>query len=286
MIVDPSRGSLFEVPIDTIVGFNHRILHTAPGDVEPTLASVNDADEPDQATAVVVAEDGSVLTATYADDLASGYGKIDAISALFAATSVSNDFFLTTAWTTVMESEWVLHFPTRRFYVDTLIDPQTGARFVSAEREPFPGQAGTGESCPYPIHWRGFDRSGSQRFALTWDRADAPIWVRRNPFCWQTISFGFGPQGSPPPQTPILRAPFEALYLESAQGQGRLQLGIDSEDTNSIRLRAPLEGVRFRGVPVTGFFVTLFDNDLIEGVPPASYAAGFRHHIRQETVPD
>lgn len=287
MIVEPARGSLFEVPVEALVGFNHQILHTAPGNVEPTLASVNDADNPDQATAVVVADDGRVLTATYADDLASGYGKIDAVSALFAATSISNDFFLPTSDSALyVQSEWALHFPTRRFYVDTLIDSQTGAQFVSAARAPFPGEAGSAESCPAPTQRLGLDRNGRQLFAYTVREPLTPLEVRRNVFCWQTVSFGFGLQGTPAGPTPILHTPYEFPYVQRAWGAGRLRIGVDMADANSFRLRAPIEGAHFRGVPVTGFFVTAFDNINIEGVPLANYAASFRHHIRQEVVAD
>ncbi len=281
MIVDPARGSLFELPVDALVGFNHQLLHTAPGEVEPTLASVNDPGDPDMATAVVVAGNGEVLTATYADDLDSGYGKIDAVSVLFMASSLSNDYFLTSTESVRAFSEWVLHLPTRRFYVDTAIEVGTGSQFVSAARMPFPGDAGSRESCTTQRLVTYFDRAGTGRPVPGGGGFGVPGFHLRNPFCWQTSTITIGPPvGGGANVSPILGIPNPGhMYHPDMALEGRMRYDFDGDG-----LREPLEGTRFAGIPVTGFFVTVFDNAFVEGGTLANYAASFRHRIEQSAV--
>lgn len=282
MIVDPARGSLFEVPVDALAGFSHQRLHTAPGSVEPTLASVNDVDDPDLATAVIVAGDGNVLSATYADDLDSGYGKIDAISALYAASSLSNDYFLTDTESVRAHSEWVLHSPTRRFYVDTQIEAGTGNQFVAAARAPFPGDMGSEESCFTQSTPTFVDRAGAEVSGPFGNIGTPPPgWHLQNAFCWQTstVVIGFDPDDG---DSPILGSLVGGnLFDLDMASEGRLRFDFAGDG-----LREPLEGTRFAGLPVTGFFVTVFDNAFVAGGTLANYAASFRHHIRQEAVPD
>lgn len=117
MIVNSARGSLFEVPVDAITGFNHHlVLHTPPWSFKPTLDDVHDYEDLTTATAVVIDQTGRVLTSTYEDPF---YGegrprKFNAISALFAATRISNDYFLTSTDSVRAHSEWVFHYPALR----------------------------------------------------------------------------------------------------------------------------------------------------------------------------
>lgn len=285
MIVDPARGSLFEVPVDALVGFNHQSLHTAPGAVEPTLASVNDADDPDLATAVVVAGNGEILTATYADDLDSGYGKIDAVSALFMASSLSNDYFLTRTDAVQAHSEWVFHLPTRRFYVDTAVQNGTGNQFVAGARAPFPGDAGTRASCNTGWRVTYIDRAGQRRPLSTGVFDPPPPGIHlRDPLCWQTNAFSIGPfDHELPPASPILGDAngYQLSWPPQVTDEGRILWNFLGGN-----LREPLEGTRFSGVPVTGFFVTVFDNAFVEGGTLANYATSFRHRITQSPVDD
>lgn len=75
--------------------------HTNPGDVLPSLASGDDD--------ALVPNNGNFYTLAFAEE-------IDAVSALFMAESISNDVMVNPDL--AGETDWVVTFPTRRYYVN------------------------------------------------------------------------------------------------------------------------------------------------------------------------
>ena len=118
--VSPTRGGLFGSGIILDVGlgtvqsynaealaqfneFNSTPLHTSPTDEQPTLASGSSMNS------TTFVNDDEVLTTTFPT-------SIDAVSSLFMVDHVQNEF-----WTSASigaSSEWVISFPTKRFYTD------------------------------------------------------------------------------------------------------------------------------------------------------------------------
>ncbi|MCB1577029.1 MAG: hypothetical protein KDI81_06710, partial [Xanthomonadales bacterium] len=112
--------------IDGFVSNGVDNLHGVPGDVNPSLISVGASDA--DATAYVF-NNGQLIQATYGAS-APGSRKIDAVSALFTQNNIFNEYVL--GGGAAATTDWVVTFPTKRFYVDNLIVGATAiAPFVN-----------------------------------------------------------------------------------------------------------------------------------------------------------
>jgi len=156
-IVDVEQGAFYAYNADALDGFSYKSLYTPPGDLQPTLASVNDRDNPQNATARVFA-DGEMLVATY-PGTAAGSRAVDAVSAVFAVDSVYNEFVA--APNDAIGTDWVLTFPTKHLYVDA--QPGGAIKNTSVAGAPFDelfGARYSGASCltQEPAVYNLFDR--------------------------------------------------------------------------------------------------------------------------------
>ena len=105
-IVDATNGTQLAYSPDAIDGFSVALLHTAPGSTFPTLGS---ATHPDTSSAnAIVFDNGQLINLSY------DASDIDAVSAVFMHDAIFNEY---AAYGT-FNSEWVVTFPTKRFYVD------------------------------------------------------------------------------------------------------------------------------------------------------------------------
>ncbi len=115
-IVEVAKGSLVSYNAEAIEGFYTDAaapgaLHAQPGSTDPDL---RDADNGANVTATVFANNGSaVLTETYTTLPLS---LPDPVSLVFTHDAIYNEFNTETAIGGV--SEWVITFPTKRYYVD------------------------------------------------------------------------------------------------------------------------------------------------------------------------
>lgn len=140
-IVDAANGTQLTYAPDAIDGFSVVRLHSAPGTTEPTLA---DATYPDALTAnAIVFDNGNLLNLSYDG------GDVDAVSAVFMHDAIFNEYAVATdsAGTPILASEWVVTFPTKRFYVDQLL---VGSVAVPPFTRIFP-TAGTSGKAPVDI---------------------------------------------------------------------------------------------------------------------------------------
>lgn len=147
MIVNPAAGTVLGYNADAIEGFNYTILHDEPGDTNPGLDAVNNLGDPLNATAHVF-RFGNVIDATY--DNVPQFGRVDAVTALYASPRVLNEYYLDETGDITGNSEWVITFPTKRFYVDSRPALPAGAPFVqpiNTFRAPFSEPFGPNGSC-------------------------------------------------------------------------------------------------------------------------------------------
>lgn len=262
-IVNVGEGVFYAYNADAIDGFTHVAFNTPAGDPQPNLASANDRDSPLTATSRVLAE-GELLTSTYAN-------PIDAVSSLFAADSVYNEYV--TAQDGAIGTDWVLTFPTKRFYVDPLI--------VTTVLPPFE-------------HLFGAVENGND-LALSCTTVHASVFDREDNVIGDNSNCGFiCPPGPPPPsvclETNVIRFAAASVLgselpaetsLSLSQGMLKLNLAQDGHD-----MRPATNGNVFHGLPVTGFAVTRFVNNFVPhpggGYAMANYTAAYHH--RQTTI--
>lgn len=278
MIVSPARGTVNGYNADAIEGFNYTILHQPPGDTNPGLDAVNNPGDPLNATAYVF-RFGNLITATYDDGVE--YGKVDAISALYASPRVINEYYLDANDIVTASSEWVLTFPTKRYYVDTnpALPSPPANDFVSALRDPFSDTFGPGGACE-DVSISIWDREERTTTVVGGGFSPRPPGPRPDALCWeaQVVTFGQSQNATDGNPSDILGS----TNYKNIQPPAGFQFGwAYLAFANGLTMRPSAEQVVFSGLPVTGFFATNYDNAIQDSGILANYSALFRHRTER-----
>ena len=295
----PPGGGLYgsAVPINTLFGaqqmlvataieaFSGNVLHSAPGLGQPTLASANTGPGIDTLD-VRVFVDGAPLTLTYPVPSQA----IDAVSALFMAGEINNEFI--TGDSVGGASEWIVTMPTKRFYTDV------GAGSVIAPFTSVFPATGTQGNAPELVGFNAWTRDGLLSDCSSFSTNGCII-------------------GVPPPLPPstlnavtnVMAFNQAADGLESSAILGSnwvfpvdlfdpFDSGKNHEGSFSIRfatatgatpephqLRPDLHGVRLRGLPVIGAWIASYTNTAVTPGVLANYSDAVPHTVRQERTP-
>ncbi len=269
-IVNVGEGTLFSYDARAVNGFSSVELHTEPGDELPSLASG------DQTNAFIFLDDGSLVTAAY------GFG-VEAVSAVFMHDQVMNEY--NTQASLNAQTEWVVTFPTRRFYVDPEFDFD-------------------GPGLPNPPFTQELDSVGEacENFILEfWDREEqsltpdvpssGPIVSPRPPvivpdvilfeLCFETNVIRFGEASEDPQPTEILGSTTAVTFdLPDGFENGWARLNMASYDSDLDGVFDAIRSDTFGlvGLPVTGFRVEQFVNGTLGGGSVlANYGGIFDH---------
>ncbi len=309
-IVDALNGTMLSYSAEALDAFSSVQLHADPGALMPDLSNAITDVATDSARAQVWL-DGAWVELDYP---ASTQG-IDAVSALFAAEALYNDFV--TAESAGAASEWVLTFPTKRYYADR----------------------GNYSGAPaFPPFVRRFSASGAAAETTfdVWDREGAPLepedftmgspLTPRHepmPFClglcpgfpavtpqvlhWATTVLRFNQPTPDSTGTAILGSELSIMVpagvgnpaypdevhlgihdgrlrvnLYSADGRTEYQQG---ETTDRHIMRPDRSGRRLLGLPVMGFWAASYTNAAVTPGVLANYSGTTRHRLRQALAP-
>lgn len=261
-IVDVNEGTFYAYNADAIDGFTYVTLASAPGDPQPNLASANDRCCSTKVTSHVFVN-GDSIASIYPNTSA-----IDAVSSLFVAENLYNEYGFTPDGT--IATDWVLTFPTKRFYVDPLL--------VTAASPPFEhlfgaDESGPGSSCAV-TGISIFDREEDRSFPNACGFPECPPGLPSLGSCLETNVLRFS-------ETSVLGSALatENIYPFSPKG-GFVWLSFTWHEMNSAE-----NGNVFRGLPVIGFAATRFVNNFVPhaggGYALANYTAAYHH--RQTT---
>lgn len=285
--IDAHDGTMQLIQPDAIANFTGLILNERPGQGGPTLAS-NFRGGPVMSTiAVDLFLDGIPTTLQY--EL--GPVSIEAVSALFMAESIHNEFV--TSASLGGASEWVVNFPTKRHYI-------TGAGPEFQALPPF-----------------------SHAFPITGDLGKAPVafaieaWTRDGVVlnCIPPYTYEGCIVGTPPPSQAS-----ELNYVTNVVSFNQQELGLsrslilgaeqsvpidffdifdggtlpegsmtmrfaDAQAGVGPRLSPDLNGRRLYGMPVQGFWVTSYTNTAVTPGILANYSDAMRHFVKQAATP-
>ncbi|MBS0582735.1 MAG: hypothetical protein JSS42_06485 [Proteobacteria bacterium] len=271
-------GAVVNVPLGTFEAYNADALaqfyakggtgeHSAPGVLTPNLASATSL------TAQVYAND-EPLSLTFASG-------IDAVSAVFMVETIANEYW--TGGGTAASSEWVITYPTKRFYVDPYyVGNEAKLPFENTFRVTSKG------AVSYTDLGKGLaDRDG--KFYVT----DVCFAVGACPpprllYNTQVVTFGQG-GSSGEDQLYGAKSPSRILASDlvpmnfppvSSTGTGWVKLDFHQGRTANSPLRtlAAKDGHALVGQPVTGFWVTQLINGNVDGKGVLSnYTTLFRH---------
>jgi hypothetical protein len=245
-----------DVTYDAIAldSFSALVNHTEPGSILPSLGDVSPA--------IATVFNGGVAT-DYTIQV--GRPTVDAVSMLFMHNAIANDYVIDP--TINAGTDWVVNFPTKRFYVNGV-----GAPFA-----PFSDawDTTTSMSCD-EIGFNLFDREEKTTVADL-DFSPQPA-AGVNAFCWEANVVTMS-------ESNVLQAEFanNNLPLPSGFNEGWLQIGFSGllPATDLTNGGVP---VNFNGLPVVGFSAIQFTNGNVGGLL-SNYAGNVTHKATRLVTP-
>ncbi len=287
-LVHTLDGTMYSFAGAAIDRFSSIVQHTVPGNPLPNLSSAVS----DPALAVVDAHiriGGQPYTARYPQARA-----IDAVSALFMASSIENEFNNTVSL--AARSSWVLSFPTKRFYTDdALIEGAAIAPFtrrfseseataqVPASHVIFPPDIfGSGVVSPPPrgeeVSIAARNREGKvEEFCIPCLPFSPPVVGTTPSLHWASNVLGFGERAASL-QDDLFGSRLNQ-YIETPEfgiTEGSMRISFyDPEGEFSLRehvLRADASGQQLAGLPVVGFWALSITNFVLAPGVLSNYA--------------
>lgn len=282
-IIDVGFGAMLSYNADAIDGFSFEELHNPPGS---TLPSLRDAETAPGVATTFVFNNGQLITSSYT---APGNG-IDASSAVFMHDAIYNEFV--TDSSIAAKSEWVVTFPTKRFYVDQAI---VGATAIRPFTRIFP-TTGTQGTAPVDILLTVKNREEGPTSAFC-DNPEDPACLDFSPLPpGQTVTT---PQlrfeanvvtinDSTPASSDVLGSTLTSNVPASDLGvtDGWMRLGLYSpvepivgqtQISNHVMRLDTAGGEQYLGLPTTGFWAARFTNAAAQPGLLATYAGLWKH---------
>ncbi|MEP6483193.1 MAG: hypothetical protein ABJB01_02005 [Rudaea sp.] len=241
-VVDTANGTYYTYNADAINGFTATAIISPTNNLTPNLAQANDPASTD-ATSYVFDEAGNVLTSTYTSSNA-----IDAVSSIFMSENVYNEYVASASGN---GTDWVLNFPTKRFYVDATINS-------SAPIQPFEHAFGAEEtgnalglSCTV-IGITIYDREENTSTPSGCGFSPCPPGQPPSSLCHETNVITFNSTGTNSILSSTLTANIKPIGTSGWAG-----LNMDPPATGHT-LRAATNLNVFHGLPVSGFAAVNF----------------------------
>jgi len=260
-IVNVGEGTFFAYNADAIDGFSATPLYSPSSNLNPSLQDANSTEATNGvARAYVFTNGGQLVTADYADG-------VDAVSAVYMADAIYNEYLVGGGF--AANTDWIVTFPTKRFYVDPLYGAVPFAPFVEAFHAPGESNVVVAPSM--------FDRE--ERTTVIQGDFSPPISSQPNslPFEVNVISFladtGAGdPSGVfgsflRPNIIPFAASGWMKLDLVSGEGGHVLPGGVTPAGVD----------VSFSGLPTTGYMGYNIINANANPGLLANYGGLFRH---------
>ncbi|WP_395684247.1 hypothetical protein [Dokdonella sp.] len=265
-IVNVNEGTFHGYNADAVDGFTSTTLFFGSSALEPSLQNANSAESALAARAYVFVN-GALVTADYALG-------VDAVSAVFMTDHLYNEFLVSEGLGA--NTDWVVTFPTKRFYVDQLAYP-TAPRAPFVEKFAAPGESNVAVGIGL------YDQE--EYFTTSEEGFSPPVGSRPSslPYEVNVISFlNDTAAGDPsgvfgshlrPNITPLGEAGWLDLGLNDAIEPHALGTGVAV---------APATGaVVFNGLPATGFMSYNIINANAQPGKLANYGSLFRHRANR-----
>lgn len=259
-------------------------IYAEIGNDNPNLNSGRDTNDEGTSFALV---DGTAYRANFGSVLTVGSkASVNAVSSTLMHTAVINEYVLDT--TTNSNTDWVLTFPTKQFYVD---DADAQAPFVNK-------LTATGSCQPIKVVF--YDREEQEDEPSDVDFSPLPPSGDGKSVCWEStvVSIRNGAAHMPAAGVsgvlnsknvtsievvPTFQNGWAAITFDStaAKMTGLVPSGgLESIDLNSSGSLLSGAGT-FTGLPVVGFMVRTFNNGTL-GSFQANYGSAFNHKYRQK----
>lgn len=257
-VVNVAEGTFYAYNADALDGFTSVVLATGTGSLTPSLKEVNDLGAPTTVTSLVF-NNGALETSNYNQ----ATQAIDAVSSVFEAANIYNEYEAGGAFS---QTDWVVTFPTKRFYVDAQTFGQTA---VIPPFEELFGENTPGLSCTV-VGITIFDQEENTSTPTGCGFSPCPPGQPPSAICHETNVVTFDGSGV----ASVLDSGLTANILPiGSAGWANLTLTGNGHD-----MRAAIDGNIFHGLPITGFSAVNFVNGDVGGVL-SNYSGVYRHRI-------
>ena len=259
-IVDVGTGTFFGYNADALEGLSDDVMFV-PGNPYPG-PELNDASNNEgvagAARAWVTTNDGHGIGIDYA-------AGIDAVSAVFMTDAIYNDYIVSQS--IGANTDWIVTFPTKQFYVDSL--------YGAVPRKPFDAAFQSGQA-PVIVGGQVFDRDQMENpFDGDCGGNCPPAWLP-----WQVNVVGFGGVADGFTSR-VLGSGLEATYMPTVGESGHALLWLKDPDDARVLAggKSAQNGqeVRLHGLPATGFMVYNIVNANASPGMLANYSGAFPH---------
>lgn len=276
-IVDVANGVMYTYNAEAIDEFRVTANHTNPDNLLPSLATNDTAPTP---RASITFYGGVAVNASWPV----GQG-IDATSSVFMHSALVNEYALDTVLQAA--TEWVVTFPTKRFYVDQATVP-TAPIAPFTRRFPAAGVTtpAAGRAC-VDIGIQIYDREEGRPGPGGIDFSPPPPGAAGPQLCWeaQVISFNQADRVAASQPSRLLGS---TLYTNIQAADFGFQNGWVSLDFDTVAahvLRPSIEGFDFVGLPATGFSVSRYINAAAAPGVLANYSGLWKHRGERVILP-
>lgn len=270
-LVDVANGVMYSYVADAIDGFRTGTpIHTNPDNLLPDLTSHNTAPN---AFESIVFYNGVAVTSVFPSP---PQPAINTVSSIFMHSAVVNEYALDPDLQA--DTEWVITFPTKRWHVDQ-------ATVVGAPLPPFTRRfPAFGVSTPAPgracvdVGLFLYDREENSPLGGI-DFSPPPV-VAGPQLCFQSQVLSFNQRNrltaTPPQPSKLLGS---RLYTNIEPAAFGFQHGWLRVDFNGVPAHQIVSqgGLRYRGLPVTGFAVSRYINANAQPGVLANYSGLWKH---------
>ena len=261
-IVNVTQGIFFGYNADAIDGFSSNVLYSASLLTTPSLQQANSADSTVLGAKAYVFNNAQLLTLDYPNG-------IDAVSAVFESETLFNEY-LTIAGLGA-QTDWVVTFPTKRFYVDPFY---VGATPIA----PFPTLFTAPGSAPATVGINIYDREEGTIV----QGGFSPPGVNPSALPWEVNVISFLNPGDP--NAGMLSGVFGSVLVSNVAPYGDTGwLGLDlASGDGGHAMRPAVNGDVLHGLPGTGFEAFDIINANAQPGLLANYGGLFRHRSNRQ----
>jgi hypothetical protein len=284
-------GTVVNVPLGTIEGYNAEAVdnfwlagsffHSDPGSLLPALYT-GDSLTSYVYTATATSGAGAAVIGTVYSALAAD--RASPVTSLFMADTLYNEYWTSTGNFKV-DSEWVITFPTKRFFVDAYSagGPVPRKPFDVAFNKTVGTNGVAGSSCS-TIGVGFFDREEQHPGLAPGNICPSPIQcgpvVLPTQLCYEVNTVTWNqPQPAAYKASTILGSNL-AVDIETGYTNGWASLDMTNGASAQRQLTSQASQNVFNGLPGAGFWVTQFVNGNLGGVL-ANYTSLYRHKLHR-----
>jgi hypothetical protein len=279
-IINVDNGTDVTYNADAIQNYGLAAQHSTPGNLAPNLKTGSEL----TSSVFNVGAGAGVQTNAWND-------SVEAVSASYMHDHVYGEYVLSDS--IGANTEWVVTFPTKFAYVDTIGAAGTSWGAAGIPQAPFTRAIGANGACEeYQVegYW---DREEQVPSVAATQLVPSPLPPGVNPnipvFCWETNVLEFNTAADTLGNSKILGSNNTThLTVEFDTGWASLNFDVtDSISGTNDHVATAADGTpsTYVGLPVTGFAVQRYTNANLSGGVLANYAGIFAHRYSKNITP-